>query len=141
MDQLNSVPKATGLSKFAAPVTEASPDPSLWTPARTLDGTFDTTLAPLGSISSAASSSTPLPATSAALELLPVFPLGGASVFPGQKFNLRVFEKRYRLLMMQAMQQGTCLAFPVDGAGCTAAVRGCVGAGQQARLGAGGPLP
>ncbi|KAG2454207.1 hypothetical protein HYH02_001241 [Chlamydomonas schloesseri] len=64
-----------------------------------------------------------LSALSEGLVGLPLFPLEGAILFPGQTMQLRVFEKRYRLLMKAAMDQGAAFGLCWRGTGTTAVVR------------------
>ncbi|KAG2428116.1 hypothetical protein HXX76_011797 [Chlamydomonas incerta] len=64
-----------------------------------------------------------LSALSEGLVGLPLFPLEGAILFPGQTIQLRVFEKRYRLLVRAAMEQGAAFGLCWRGTGTTAVVR------------------
>ncbi|GAX82803.1 hypothetical protein CEUSTIGMA_g10229.t1 [Chlamydomonas eustigma] len=49
------------------------------------------------------------------LKALPMFELGKDFVLlPGQVTQLRVFEKRYQLLMKHVLQRGGCFGFPID---------------------------
>eukprot|EP00198_Chlamydomonas_reinhardtii_P005284 XP_001694620.1 predicted protein [Chlamydomonas reinhardtii] len=64
-----------------------------------------------------------LSALSEGLVGLPLFPLEGVILFPGQTIQLRVFEKRYRLLVRAAMEQGAAFGLCWRGTGTTAVVR------------------
>ncbi|GIM04143.1 hypothetical protein Vretimale_8751 [Volvox reticuliferus] len=57
------------------------------------------------------------------LRWLPVFPLEGAILFPGQSIQLRIFEKRYRLLARACVQQGAAFGLCWRGTGTTAVIR------------------
>ncbi|KAG2495421.1 hypothetical protein HYH03_006368 [Edaphochlamys debaryana] len=59
----------------------------------------------------------------AGLEGLPLFPLESAVLFPGQTMQLRVFEKRYRLLVASCLEQGAAFGLCWRGVGTTAVVR------------------
>ncbi|GLI65347.1 hypothetical protein VaNZ11_008896, partial [Volvox africanus] len=67
------------------------------------------------------------------LSYLPVFPLEGVILFPGQSIQLRIFEKRYRLLARACVQQGAAFGVCWRGRGTTAVVRSY----QTAKDGAG----
>ncbi|GLC58584.1 hypothetical protein PLESTB_001377200 [Pleodorina starrii] len=64
-----------------------------------------------------------LAALSSDLTGLPLFPLQGVILFPGQTIQLRVFEKRYRLLARSCLQQGAAFGLCWRGMGTTAVVR------------------
>ncbi|KXZ49954.1 hypothetical protein GPECTOR_18g112 [Gonium pectorale] len=57
------------------------------------------------------------------LQDLPLFPLEGVILFPGQTIQLRVFEKRYRALMRAVLEQGGAFGLCWRGTGTTAVVR------------------